>query len=190
MRVYEVKKNKKEVVKALSGICSSNPNTRQYIQHIFYDAANKKLVATDGTVMLIVDSIGIVDGEENGFFDLMKDTLIEKECNEKFPNYERVIPADGKLENMRDIYHPLGSFKEISYAIMISMLTGHIFNVDRKPVAACFKLYAQFEQVAWSVDNALPIKITGKEFMLLLQPYRTDINNYFKPVYKESEEIV
>lgn len=191
MRVFKVEKVKKDLAKALSATCSKEKSSRISLTRIYYDAVEKKLVSTNGRTMLIVDSDRFipVDDEENGFFELIGDNLIEVSMNEKFPDWKRVVPSDGVINNYYSIT-PDKKFKAKTMAGMICLLTGYIFNLDDKEVTAGMELYSTFQSIGWNGNAVSAIKINGAGFMYILMPMAACLEKTFtKEEIQEKEAI-
>lgn len=191
MRVFKVEKVKKDLAKALSGTCSKEKG-RAFISKIYYDAGEKKLVSTNGRTMLIVDSSRFIpiDDEENGSFELIGDNLIEVSMNEKFPDWKRVIPSDGVINNRYTINPDVKKFKAKTMAGMICLLTGYIFNLDDKEVMAGMELYSNFQSIGWNGNAVSAIKINGAGFMYIFMPMAACLEKTFtKEEIQEKEAI-
>ena len=171
MRVFKVGKVEKDLAKALRGTCCKEKK-RAFISKIYYDAKEKKLVSTNGRAMLIVDSSRLipVDDEEDGFFELVGDNLIEVSMSEKFPNWKRAIPSDEVINNRYAVNSVAKILKAKTMAGMICLLTERIFNLDDKGIMAGMELYNGFQAIGWNDNAASAIKISGAGFMYVVMP--------------------
>lgn len=191
MRVFKVRKEKRNLAKALSATCSREKG-RTFISKIYYDAGEKKLVATNGRTMLIADSTNFIlfDDEENGFFELIGDNLIEVSMNVKFPDWKSAVPSNGAINNQYSINPDTKRFKAKMMAGMICLLTGYIFNLDDKEIMAGMELYSTFQSIGWNSNAISAIKINGAGFMYILMPMAACVEKTFtKEEIQEKEAI-
>ena len=105
----------------------STDKTRLYLTKVFYDKEVSSYVATNGYIILVEKTTDIYDTDK--FFSPL--TGLEDDCDFTFPQWQRVIPADGDTITCRSFKTFTRSVKSGYYANKIAKIADDGF-VDVK----------------------------------------------------------
>lgn len=162
----------KENFKALAAILKSssrNAANRDFLQVIHYDNRNKRLVASDGKVMLVVDC-WLEELETSKFWTIAGNFLLPAECNlEDIISYEGLlIDPQACVERYSMDYSRLKD-KKLRGAINLlsaSIASGQVINPSFAPM---FDI--EFDSFCWKQKESV-IRFDGAGVIGLVMPVR------------------
>lgn len=162
--------------------CACTDKYRKAIHDIFWDSSNKRMVATNGRVILWhglsekeIELIGIPEDKDARYsFDSKSGLLLEAENEEQYPEYWRVNPIDEALPHEKSIEGIAGKdkYKPYSLCSMVSAYTGMAFDAEyfdciRKLVCE----YSSFT-LRYSDKGTVPVRLSveSQDCVILLMP--------------------
>lgn len=126
----------------------STDKTRLYLTKVFYDKEVSSYVATNGHIILVEKTTDIYDTDK--FFSPL--TGLEDDCDFTFPQWQRVIPADGDTITCRSFKTFTRSVKSGYYANKIAKITDDGF-VDMKYLSIVLDFIGPDYILTWEGDR-------------------------------------
>ena len=126
----------------------SSDKTRFYISKVFYDKEVSSYVATNGYIILVEKTTDIYDTDK--FFSPL--TGLEDDCDFTFPQWQRVIPADGDTITCRTFKTYTRRIRSGYYANKIAKIADDGF-VDMKYLTIVLDFIGPDYILTWEGDR-------------------------------------
>lgn len=160
----------------------STDRTRLYLTKVYYDKEASSYVATDGYIILVEKTTDTYDTDK--FFSPL--TGLEDDCDFTFPQWQRVIPADGDTITCRTFKIFTRTVKSGYYANKIAKIADDGF-VDMKYLSIVLDFIGPDYILTWEGDRRVFKFITpdGRKIacvMPIVDPTLSDYTENLEPV--------
>lgn len=91
--------NNKNLIQLLK-LCVAKNNPKEALNYAFYDCDNKKLIASDTTMLMIVHKVDLEEYDDNTLIAIheSKKRLLTVKIDDVYPDYQRIIPTSNKQQ--------------------------------------------------------------------------------------------
>lgn len=149
--------------------------TRLYLTKVYYDKEASSYVATDARIILVEKTTDIYDTDK--FLSPL--TGLEEDCNFIFPQWQRVIPADGDTITSRTFNSYTRHVKSSYYANKIAKIADDGF-VDMKYLSIILNFIGPDYILTWEGGNTA-FKFTtldGQKTACVMPIHNLVLSNY------------